>query len=55
MCFGTCRSQKWAEMCKLEVMPSQSFIFLQLFELKDDFIQEEIRKPSYQSICSVST
>jgi len=39
-------------MCKLEVMPSQSFIFLQLFELKDDFIQEEIRKPSYQSICS---
>ncbi|XP_039794807.1 uncharacterized protein LOC120660365 isoform X9 [Panicum virgatum] len=45
-------SQKWAEMCKLEVMPSQSFIFLQLFELKDDFIQEEIRKPSYQSICS---
>ncbi|KAG2642768.1 transcription factor tau subunit sfc1-like isoform X3 [Panicum virgatum] len=45
-------SQKWAEMCKLEVMPSQSFIFLQLFELKDNFIQEEIRKPSYQSICS---
>ncbi|CAL5028421.1 unnamed protein product [Urochloa decumbens] len=44
--------QKWAEMCKLEVMPSQSFIFLQLFELKDDFIQEEIQKPSYQSMCS---
>ncbi|KAF8683599.1 hypothetical protein HU200_044519 [Digitaria exilis] len=48
-------SQKWAELCKLEVIPSQSFIFLQLFELKDDFIQEEIQKPSYQSICSHST
>jgi general transcription factor 3C polypeptide 5 (transcription factor C subunit 1) len=42
-------------MCKLEAMPSQSFIFLQLYELKDDFIQAEIRKPSYQSVCSRST
>jgi general transcription factor 3C polypeptide 5 (transcription factor C subunit 1) len=42
-------------MCKLEAMPSQSFIFLQLYELKDDFIQAEIRKPSYQTVCSVST
>ncbi|KAL5220990.1 hypothetical protein ABZP36_025703 [Zizania latifolia] len=49
-----CRSEKWTEMCKLEMMPSKSFIFLQLFELKDDFIQAEIRKPSHQSICSVS-
>lgn len=48
-------SQKWADMCKLEAMPSQSFIFLQLYELKDDFIQAEIRKPSYQSVCSRST
>ncbi|KAG8045122.1 hypothetical protein GUJ93_ZPchr0008g12762 [Zizania palustris] len=47
-----CRSEKWTEMCKLEMMPSKSFIFLQLFELKDDFIQAEIRKPSHQSICS---
>ncbi|KAF0920034.1 hypothetical protein E2562_032608, partial [Oryza meyeriana var. granulata] len=46
------RSEKWTEMCKLEVMPSKSFIFLQLFELKDDFIQAEIRKPSHQSTCS---
>ncbi|KAJ1260819.1 hypothetical protein BS78_10G261500 [Paspalum vaginatum] len=45
-------SKKWADLCKLEAMPSQSFIFLQLCELKDDFIQEQIRKPSYQSICS---
>uniref|UniRef100_A0A452ZT11 Uncharacterized protein n=1 Tax=Aegilops tauschii subsp. strangulata TaxID=200361 RepID=A0A452ZT11_AEGTS len=42
-------------MCKLERMPSKSFIFLQLFELKDDFIQAEIRKPSHQSTCSHST
>ncbi|XP_066348503.1 uncharacterized protein [Miscanthus floridulus] len=48
-------SPKWADMCKLEAMPSQSFIFLQLYELKDDFIQAEIRKPSYQSVCSRST
>lgn len=54
-CFGICRSRKWADMCKLETMPSQSFIYLQLYELKDDFIQAEIRKPSYQSVCSVST
>ncbi|XP_040380080.1 general transcription factor 3C polypeptide 5-like isoform X1 [Oryza brachyantha] len=46
------RSEKWTEMCKLEVMPSKSFIFLQLFELKDEFIQAEIRKPSHQSTCS---
>ncbi|XP_020400454.1 uncharacterized isoform X4 [Zea mays] len=45
-------SRKWADMCKLETMPSQSFIYLQLYELKDDFIQAEIRKPSYQSVCS---
>ncbi|XP_020175993.1 uncharacterized protein [Aegilops tauschii subsp. strangulata] len=48
-------SEKWSEMCKLERMPSKSFIFLQLFELKDDFIQAEIRKPSHQSTCSHST
>ncbi|GJN11815.1 hypothetical protein PR202_ga30040 [Eleusine coracana subsp. coracana] len=47
-------SQKWSDMCKLEAMPSKNFVFLQLFELKDDFIQAEIRKPSYQSVCSVS-
>ncbi|KAM0911802.1 hypothetical protein ACQ4PT_013224 [Festuca glaucescens] len=46
-------SEKWSDMCKLERMPSKSFIFLQLFELKDDFIQAEIRKPSHQSTCSV--
>uniref|UniRef100_A0A0D3EPP6 Transcription factor IIIC subunit 5 HTH domain-containing protein n=1 Tax=Oryza barthii TaxID=65489 RepID=A0A0D3EPP6_9ORYZ len=48
------RPEKWTEMCKLEVMPSKSFIFLQLFELKDDFIQAEIRKPSHQPTCSVN-
>ncbi|KQJ82009.1 general transcription factor 3C polypeptide 5 [Brachypodium distachyon] len=50
-----CGSEKWSEMCKLERMPSKSFIFLQLFELKDDFIQAEIRKPSHQPTCSHST
>ncbi|KAL6873665.1 hypothetical protein ACP4OV_013747 [Aristida adscensionis] len=50
-----CGSQKWTEICKLETLPSKSFIFLQLFELKDDFIQAEIRKPSYQPTCSRST
>ncbi|XP_051216577.1 transcription factor tau subunit sfc1 [Lolium perenne] len=48
-------SEKWSDMCKLERMPSKSFISLQLFELKDDFIQAEIRKPSHQSTCSQST
>ncbi|WVZ78429.1 hypothetical protein U9M48_026141 [Paspalum notatum var. saurae] len=43
-------SKKWADLCKLEAMPSQSFIFLQLCELKDDFIQEQIRKPSFLSL-----
>lgn len=52
--LGAFRPEKWTEMCKLEVMPSKSFIFLQLFELKDDFIQAEIRKPSHQPTCSVS-
>ncbi|KAK3155266.1 hypothetical protein QOZ80_2BG0201080 [Eleusine coracana subsp. coracana] len=48
-------SQKWSDVCKLEAMPSKSSVILQFFELKDDFIQAEIMKPSYLSACSDST
>ncbi|KAL6659253.1 hypothetical protein ACP70R_003293 [Stipagrostis hirtigluma subsp. patula] len=48
-------SQKQTELCKLEAWPSKSIIYLQLFELKDDFIQAEIRKPSYRSTFSRDT
>ncbi|RWW33046.1 hypothetical protein GW17_00002245 [Ensete ventricosum] len=47
--------QTQKELCHFKVWPSKSFICLQLFELDDDFIQQEIRKPTRQTACSVSS
>ncbi|CAL9059482.1 unnamed protein product [Musa banksii] len=47
--------QTQKELCHFKVWPSKSFICLQLFELDDDFIQQEIRKPTRQTACSHTT
>ncbi|KAJ3672405.1 hypothetical protein LUZ60_007126 [Juncus effusus] len=47
--------QKWKEICNFAVIPCKIFVLLQLSELQDDFIQEEIKKPSYQLTCSHAT
>lgn len=38
----------WKDICQFRAFPSKSFISLQFFELDDDYIQEEIRKPLHQ-------
>ncbi|CAL9101347.1 unnamed protein product [Musa textilis] len=47
--------QTQKELCHFQVWPSKSFICLQLFELDDEFIQQEIRKPTRQTACSHTT
>ncbi|PIA40884.1 hypothetical protein AQUCO_02400147v1 [Aquilegia coerulea] len=44
----------WKDLCALRVFPCKSQISLQLFELVDDYIQEEIRKPPEET-CSFLT
>ncbi|CAN1268951.1 General transcription factor 3C polypeptide 5 [Linum perenne] len=45
---------KWEDLCKFEAFPYKCHISLQLFELADDYIQEEIKKPPKQTTCTVS-
>ncbi|KAK9097837.1 hypothetical protein Syun_024882 [Stephania yunnanensis] len=42
----------WKSICAFRVFPSQCQISLQLCDLVDDYIQQEIRKPSKQTTCS---
>ncbi|XP_031480597.1 uncharacterized protein LOC116250801 isoform X2 [Nymphaea colorata] len=44
--------QTWKDMCTFRVFPSKSFSSLQLYELDDEYIQQEIRKPTKQSSCN---
>ncbi|KAK6126989.1 hypothetical protein DH2020_039269 [Rehmannia glutinosa] len=46
---------RWEDICAFRVFPRQCQISLQLFELKDDYIQQEIRKPTSQGNCSLQT
>ncbi|EPS67527.1 hypothetical protein M569_07249 [Genlisea aurea] len=58
-CFSDAVSglnDKWEDICAFRVFPRKCQISLQLFELKDDYIQEEIVKPIHQeSRCSLQT
>ncbi|XP_073151523.1 uncharacterized protein [Henckelia pumila] len=45
----------WKDICAFEVFPYKCQVLLQLFELKDDYVQQEIRKPSSQGSCSLQT
>ncbi|KAG6484137.1 hypothetical protein ZIOFF_060931 [Zingiber officinale] len=40
------------ELCHFQVWPSKTFTCLQLAELDDDYIQQEIRKPTQQKTCT---
>ncbi|KAL6534758.1 hypothetical protein OROGR_013433 [Orobanche gracilis] len=46
---------KWEDICAFRVFPRKCQLSLQLFELKDDYIQQEIRKPASQGNCSLQT
>ncbi|KAK1268695.1 hypothetical protein QJS04_geneDACA013900 [Acorus gramineus] len=46
---------KWKDLCGFKVFPDKSFTTLQLFELNDDFIQQEIGKPAEQKSCTRTT
>ncbi|XP_047311092.1 general transcription factor 3C polypeptide 5-like isoform X3 [Impatiens glandulifera] len=46
---------RWEDICAFQVFPFKCQIYLQLDELKDDFIQKEIGKPAKQKICSLAT
>ncbi|KAL2227983.1 UNVERIFIED_CONTAM: General transcription factor 3C polypeptide 5 [Sesamum indicum] len=46
---------RWEDICAFRVFPRKTQISLQLFELKDDYIQQEIRKPTSQESCSLQT
>ncbi|KAG8367641.1 hypothetical protein BUALT_Bualt16G0094100 [Buddleja alternifolia] len=46
-------THRWEDICAFRVFPFKFQIALQLFELKDDYIQEEIKKPASQGNCSL--
>ncbi|KAJ6805599.1 general transcription factor 3C polypeptide 5-like isoform X1 [Iris pallida] len=46
--------QTWKDVCQFQVMPMKNFV-LQFFELVDDSIQQEIRKPTDQTKCTFPT
>ncbi|KAA8550144.1 hypothetical protein F0562_001840 [Nyssa sinensis] len=45
---------RWEDICAFQVFPYKCQTSLQLFELADDYIQQEIRKLSNQETCTVS-
>ncbi|XP_019174383.1 PREDICTED: general transcription factor 3C polypeptide 5-like isoform X2 [Ipomoea nil] len=46
---------RWKDICSFKVFPSKCQTSLQLFELVDDYIQEEIKKPPKKTTCSCQT
>nr|BAF00928.1 hypothetical protein [Arabidopsis thaliana] len=42
----------WNDICAFKLFPFKCQTFLQLFELDDEYIQREIRKPPKQTTCS---
>uniref|UniRef100_A0A2N9E158 Transcription factor IIIC subunit 5 HTH domain-containing protein n=1 Tax=Fagus sylvatica TaxID=28930 RepID=A0A2N9E158_FAGSY len=43
---------RWEDICAFRVFPYKFQTSLQFFELADDYIQQEIRKPSKQTTCT---
>lgn len=43
---------KWEDLCNFRVFPVKRQIYFQLFELVDDYIQQEIRKPPQEKECN---
>lgn len=46
---------KWGDLCGFRVFPYKCQISLQLYELPDDYIQQEMKKPSTQTTCNLAT
>ncbi|KAI5671320.1 hypothetical protein M9H77_11684 [Catharanthus roseus] len=46
---------RWEELCNFRVFPYKCQTSFQLFELADEYIQEEIRKPPAQATCTCTT
>ncbi|XP_042003092.1 general transcription factor 3C polypeptide 5-like [Salvia splendens] len=46
---------RWKDICDFRVFPRKAQILLQFFELDDDYIQQEIRKPASHEICTLQT
>ncbi|GMY16885.1 general transcription factor 3C polypeptide 5-like [Fagus crenata] len=46
---------RWEDICAFRVFPYKFQTSLQFFELADDYIQQEIRKPSKQTTCTFGT
>ncbi|KAK8583523.1 hypothetical protein V6N13_108876 [Hibiscus sabdariffa] len=46
---------KWGHLCSFQVFPYKCQTFLQLFELDDEYIQQEIRKPPKVVTCDSKT
>ncbi|KAK9705948.1 hypothetical protein RND81_07G094500 [Saponaria officinalis] len=49
------KKNKWEDLCAFRVFPYKCLTFLQLFELDDDYIQEEVLKLPYPAFFSSST
>ncbi|KAF3954974.1 hypothetical protein CMV_019755 [Castanea mollissima] len=50
---GSCMlKHRWEDVCAFRVFPYKLHTSLQFFELADDYIQQEIRKPSTQTTCT---
>uniref|UniRef100_M4EKT9 Transcription factor IIIC subunit 5 HTH domain-containing protein n=1 Tax=Brassica campestris TaxID=3711 RepID=M4EKT9_BRACM len=47
--------RNWEDICAFKVFPFKCQTFLQLFELEDEYIQREIRKPPKQTTCNYKT
>ncbi|XP_021889163.1 transcription factor tau subunit sfc1 isoform X2 [Carica papaya] len=46
---------RWEDICAFRVFPYKCQTHLQLFELDDDYIRQEIRKPPKQTTCDLKT
>ncbi|KAK3204529.1 hypothetical protein Dsin_018575 [Dipteronia sinensis] len=46
---------RWKDLCAFQVFPTKCSTLFQLYEVVDDYIQQEIRKPPKQTTCSLKT
>ncbi|XP_052310512.1 uncharacterized protein LOC7465611 [Populus trichocarpa] len=53
ICQLTCLKHRWEDLCKFRFFPYRNQYSFQVYELDDDYIQQEIQKPSKQTSCIV--
>ncbi|KAL8267716.1 hypothetical protein R6Q59_001514 [Mikania micrantha] len=54
-CTAARLRHKWEDLCGFRVFPVKCQTSFQLFELVDDYIQQEIKKPLTQTSCTLAT